>query len=420
MQCDVLVIGGGSAGMAAAVAGARAGARTILVERHGSLGGMATASLVHSICGLYLLPKNEEAVFANPGFATEFATRLIQTGGAAGPIRMGRVDVLMQHPTAFARLGDEIVSETRNLDVRLHTEVIGVTGRPSIEAVEVCCRGLREMIEPGVVVDASGDATAAALAGAEFEQVEGRRLQRPAFIFTLQGVEAAMVGDEARLKIAHRIVAAVRAGDLPAGALGASLRSSGRGGEVFVTIDLDSPPDMDFDPVSPACLTALEMHGRKLATSLADFLRGNVDGFSKSHVAAFPTRVGIRESRRVTGQYRLEERDILSGARFDDAVALATWPMEMREKATGARLRFPENGEPCEIPLRALRAKAVKNLFVAGRCISSSHEAQASVRVIGTCLATGEAAGLAASLLAAGDDCNASAVIEARERQARK
>src|SRR5450432_1560125 len=206
MRCDVLVVGGGSAGVAAAVAAARNGAHTVLVERQGSLGGMASAALVHSICGLYLLTEKEEAVFANPGFPMEFATRLLKSGGAIGPVRMGRVHVLLQHPTAFAHLCDVIVSQTKNLSVRFHTEVIGAT----TDSTEICCRGVRETIEPRTLVDASGDAALAAFLNAECEQENGARLQRPAFIFSMLGVNENALSDDGRLRLAHRIVAAVR------------------------------------------------------------------------------------------------------------------------------------------------------------------------------------------------------------------
>ncbi|MEW6270282.1 MAG: FAD-dependent oxidoreductase, partial [Thermodesulfobacteriota bacterium] len=121
------------------------------------------------------------------------------------------------------------------------------------------------------------------------------------------------------------------------------------------------------------------------------------------------------------GERRIETSDLEQGATFADAVALATWPMEMREQPTGPRLRFPRDGRPTQIPLGALRARYVPNLLVAGRCISASHEAQASLRVIGTCLATGEAAGLAAGLLVDGftphdTTALAAAVNAARER----
>ncbi len=114
--------------------------------------------------------------------------------------------------------------------------------------------------------------------------------------------------------------------------------------------------------------------------------------------------------------YRLETRDLEIGARFEDSIALATWPMELRENNRGPRLRYPEKNRPCEIPLRALRARDHRNLFVAGRCIASSHEAQASIRVIGTCLATGEAAGIAAALYASGGQCDAEAVRSHRQK----
>ena len=103
---DVAVIGGGSAGLAAAVTAARSGARTILLERYGYLGGMGTASLVHTFCGLYLLRNEPDAILANPGFATEMAERMIAATGI-GPIRMGRVDVLPQHPIEFVRIADD-------------------------------------------------------------------------------------------------------------------------------------------------------------------------------------------------------------------------------------------------------------------------------------------------------------------------
>jgi hypothetical protein len=127
----------------------------------------------------------------------------------------------------------------------------------------------------------------------------------------------------------------------------------------------------------------------------------------------------VRESRRIVGRYRIEAADIEQGAQFPDAVAFAAWPMELRETALGPRLRYPTGKDPCGIPLRALRVRDDDALFMAGRCLSCSHEAQASLRVIGTCLATGEAAGLAAALKVAQGDCDAATVNAARIRIAR-
>ena len=183
---DVFVAGGGSAGLAAAVAAARTGARTLLVERHGSLGGMASAALVHSVCGLYRLAhdKNQPPALANVGFAPEFARRLAATGGAHGPVRMGRVDVLLHRPAAFARLADVIARETPGLTIQLHTEIIHATA----DEAALSCRGLTRTVRAGTWVDATGDAVLATLRGVPTETEGSGQLQRPAFIFALGGV----------------------------------------------------------------------------------------------------------------------------------------------------------------------------------------------------------------------------------------
>ncbi len=410
---DVVVAGGGSAGLAAAVASARLGARTLLVERHGSLGGMATAALVHSICGLYRLPleKGAPAVLANEGFAAEFARRLCATGGAQGPLRLGRVDVLLHRPAAFAQLADRLVRETAGLTTLLHAEIVGADA----DSLTITCRGIIQKIRAAAWVDATGDGILATLRGIPSEIETHEHLQRPAFIFALGNVAPASLDDNARLRLAKRIVQAVRAGQLPASALGTHFRASPQPGEAFVTIDLSGGPD--FDPLDPVCLSNLETEGRELADGIVALLRAD-DDYAGCYVAAWPSRAGVRESRRVVGRYRLGTAEVEAGAQFDDAVAFTAWPMELRENAQGPKLRFPTGENPCGVPLRSLRAQGDDALFVAGRCISSSHEAQASLRVIGTCLATGEAAGLAAALKALQTGVDAAAIRAARTRLA--
>ena len=158
MKCDVLVLGGGGAGLAAAVSAARMGAHTVLVERHGALGGMATAALVHSICGLYLLREEPGAVLAHHGLPAEFAARLIRSGAASGPVRMGRLDVLPHSPPGLAGVADDLAGECASLEVRLHTECLAVGGAGRVESVELSTRGQRRTLAPRAVVEASGDA----------------------------------------------------------------------------------------------------------------------------------------------------------------------------------------------------------------------------------------------------------------------
>ena len=395
MQCDILVAGGGSAGLAAAVSSARAGAKTLLVEHSGALGGMATQSLVHSICGLFKISSQPEVEWANQGFPKEFATRLLEMNGARQPVRMGRVDVMLTVPTIFSLLADQICDETPNLEVRLHSTIIHAES--DLTRLKIHCRGRDEIVHAKAAIDCTGDGSLAVMAGAEVEQEGADKLQRPAFIFLIGGVDSVALTDEDKMKIARHIAAAVQMGELSAVSMGVSFRESGRNGELYASIDLAG--DHDFDPLDGKSLSQLEFVARQTAAQLVRFFNARITGFASAYISQFPARIGVRESRRVRGKYRLETSDLETGATFVDAVALATWPMELRETAKGPRLRFPHENRPCDIPLRALRANAHDNLFMAGRCISCSHMAQASIRVIGTCLATGETAGIAAARL---------------------
>ena len=391
---DVAVIGAGSAGLAAAVTAARLGARTVVLERYGFLGGMGTASLVHTFCGLYRLEAGTEPVFANPGFATEMAERMMAATGLP-PIRMGRVDVLPQHPVEFVRIADEMVRAEKNLRTSLHVEVTGVSSNDAGWTIKTAERGGSREIKAAVLVDASGDAVVAGLLGADSKMTEKPRLQRPAYVFGVHGV--AGFGDDSKLALAGMIVDGVRKAVIPKAALGMNFRASGRAGELFGTLDLaGGGASAEFDPLDEACLTDLEIRGRKAAAEVVGFLAKELDGWKSAYVSHWPVRAGVRESRRWIGEYVLTGDDLLTGRRFDDEIALATWPMEFRETTKGPKLRFPQRNQPAGIPLRCLIPKGLKRIFVAGRCISTDHEAQASIRVMGTCFSTGEAAGRSA------------------------
>ena len=245
-------------------------------------------------------------------------------------------------------------------------------------------------------MDASGDATVAALLGVGAAMTEAPRLQRPAYVFGVH--HEVPMNDDARLQTAGLIVEGIRAGALTADALGLAFRSSGRPGEIFGTLDLTGGETVaDYDPLSAACLTALEMHGRATAAKAVAWLAGKSDFWKHAYISHWPVRAGVRESRRWLGEHVLTGAELLAGTRFDDEIALATWPMEFRETPRGPKLRFPEGDRPTGIPLRCLKPVGFDRLFVAGRCISTDHDAQASIRVMGTCFATGEAAGRAAA-----------------------
>ncbi len=400
MNPDVLIIGGGSAGVAAALAAARQGAKTLLVERYGFLGGASTASLVHSFCGLYDLPATPDATprVANPGLPVELARELLARGIAHGPLRMGRVDVLMHQPQRLAGFLDQWCLNEPNLQVLLHTEAAGcVVDAQRITEVTLQCRGTTWTLRPRTLVDASGDAVLAALTSHPWDPTPAHELQRPAYIVCLGDVDAAVLQGDGPLKISGCLARAIQEKKLPATAAGAHFRGSAALNEAFLTLDLPGDsPECAFDATDARSLTWIEMQGREVTFAIVEHLRKALDGFAKVRVTTLPVRAGIRESRRWIGEVTLTEEDILESRSDVHGVANATWPIELRETARGPRLLYPKEPKACGIPLGALRARDLKNVFVAGRCISATHRAQASTRVMGTALATGQAAGIAA------------------------
>jgi len=397
-QFDVVVAGAGSAGVAAAVASARAGMKTLLLERDGTPGGNVAGALVHSICGLYLISPDAISRPANGGFAMEFADRLRELGAATGPVRMDRLDVLLQEPAAFSELCIDICRREKNLELACNTDIIEVGGGDShIDWLRTST--LSEPVSASAFVDATGDAHLSFLAGATCETSPGGMLQRPAYIFSIVDVAANSTDGDSGLEFSRKVVNGIRNGDLDPRLAAAVMRPSVVPGRVRVTIDLDAEGD-HYSPLNPECLTRLQILGKKLAFELETYLRTSLAGFEKCRIATLPARIGVRESRRVLGRYKLTGADIVCGAEFRDAVCRSAWPIELRESAEGPRMRYPSEDRPCDVPLRALLSGEIENLLMAGRCISSTHEAQAALRVIGTCLAIGQAAGLAAAQVA--------------------
>jgi len=401
MSPDVLIIGGGSAGVAAALAAARQGADTLLVERHGFFGGAGTASLVHSFCGLYDLPASPDAAprVANPGIPAELERELLAQGIAHGPLRMGKVDVLMHQPQRLALFLDQWCLKQPNLKLLLHTKVMACAVEDHrIAEVTLLCRGVSWKLRPRTVVDASGDAVVAALAKHAWEKTPAHELQRPAYIVGLGDVDAAPLTGDGPLKIAGCLARAIKDKKLPAAAAGAHFRAGTTANESYLTLDLvGDSSECAFDSTDARSLTWIEMQGREVTFAIVEHLRSSLEGFAKARITTLPVRAGIRESRRWTGEAVLTEDDILTSRSGVQDVANATWPIELRETARGPRLVYPHEPKPCGIPLGALRARDLLNVFIAGRCISATHRAQASIRVMGTALATGQAAGIAAA-----------------------
>ena len=216
--------------------------------------------------------------------------------------------------------------------------------------------------------------------------VEPEKNQRSAFIFSFRNVDPSATEEGFRMRLALEIVRAVSSGELPQTALGTASRASAVPGEIHFTTDLDPVPRDE-----------LMATGLALAESLAGFLRRKFPAYANA-IGPFPAdEPGVRETYRWKGRYVLTAEDLVSGREFPDTAAYATWPIELRENTRGPKLRYFDRPVPASIPLRSLISAEIEGVFFAGRCISATHEALASVRVMGTCFATGQAAGRAAA-----------------------
>jgi len=382
--CDVLVIGGGSAGVAVALGAARAGAETRLVERYGFLGGMATAAMVGTVCGLYATGPGGPPRRLNDGVAAEVEQRL-----GVEPVRRGRTVVLPYDPLAMTRVLDDLVAAEASLSVSLHTTCAAAEGsRERIERVRLVGWRGTEDVAPRVVVDASGDAVVAWHAGLATETPAARQLASA--VFVLQGVDSGAVGGARTVAVLRALHDAERAGDLPRGCALAACRASGRPGEVAVKLALD---DLDV-PDGADELTIAEGAARARIAILGAYLAARVPGFGRAFVSHAAPQIGVRESRRIAGKARLERDDVLGARKRADGVARAAWPIELWEAGEGrARYEYGPDDDWYDVPRGCLEHATCVNLLAAGRCMAASHEAMGSARVIGTCLAVGEAAG---------------------------
>ncbi len=397
MRADVIVVGGGSAGVAAAVSAARSGASAMLIERDPVPGGQVPGAFVHTICGLYEIRPDADAplVFANPGFPAEFARRLGVDGGCGEPVRMGILDVLPVDPWAFGGLAEKFCAEQPALTLLRNSTLRQAESEQGGFRIQFEHDGEIRAATCAALIDTTGDGEVSALLGAGWDR--SPRLQRPAFVIQLSGVNPTALDDSGKMRLAHALASAVMDGHLPAFAMSTAFRRGLSPDTIWATTDLEAP---GFDPLDPKAAASLAEQCRNDAALLVGFLRENIEGFANAEVCAWPRRIGIRESRRIHGRYELTGKDLLDGAKFSDGVAHSAWPIELRETATGPKLRFPR--QPCEIPLRALQSRDLPGLYMAGRCMACDHEAHAALRVIGTCMATGEAAGAAAAAAALG------------------
>lgn len=393
-RADLIVIGGGSAGICAAVAAARSGADVVLLEKSPLLGGMGSLAFVNTFCGLYMPDVSRPPRLANPGLPAEIERLMRKHTNQSGPLKMGKVYVLPQQPEVYDRIAKNLTTEA-GVELALDCACTGISRTNDGFCVAVNNQNIRCQS----LVDCSADAVAAGFLGASRHRVPTDQLQRPAIIFAIDSVGAEAAQAHFSMRLALDLVHAVRDGELPPEILGATIRESPQRGKYFISIDLKGEA---WDPTDEHSKALTRSAGEKLGHALCVFLRRKYDFFKQSTGPEFAPCLGVRESYRWHGQYELTGRDLIEGKEFTDTVAYATWPLELREHASGPKFKYFAEAKPSGIPLRSLVSAEIPGVFFAGRCLSASHDALASVRVMGTCFATGQAAGMAAALHAEG------------------
>ena len=386
---DVLVVGGGAAGVAAAVAAARNGSKVTLLERNAYLGGKATAAEVGTVCGLYAFSKSEIPKYIVKGFAKEFADAL-QKGSGTTPLHNNEgLHYLPYDIEIFKNNCLQFLSEN-NVAVYLNTilEKVNINNN-NIESVSI--KTSDQIIQCSVksVVDCSGDA--AISRAADLEIISSDHYQAAAQVFSLENVHEE---NEARLGmiLMKALRYAIDEKKVPdffdrVYIVQGSLKNN------CVSLKLGIPVSVTYQPGN---LEEINSSANDFIKDLTGFLVKNVPTFKNAFIKSIAPEAGIRVGTRSMGKYILTEEDIISCRKFDNAIANGSWPIEEWEQHKRVKMRYFNHDDYYQVPATCLQSKTIKNLFMAGRNISATDAAIASARVMGTCLQTGYAAGFLA------------------------
>lgn len=394
-EAQVVVLGSGSAGCTAAISAARTGADTLLVERYGFLGG-TSVMVLDTFYGFYT--PGEESRRVVGGVPWEIVERLRTFDSVLErPNTYGAGTGVTYDPPMLAVLWEQTALEA-GVRLRYHTFCVGVQSVDGqVTGLVVAGKSGLGIIKAHTFVDASGDADLCHWAQAPYEDAHlAGQAQSLTTTFRLGNVDESRALQVKRAELEHLMKEANLKGDyrLPREE-GSVHRTTLRG-----VVATNMTRVTNVDATDPAALTQAEIEGRKQALEYTRFLRENIPGYEQAFLINFSTQIGVRETRRIYGQYRLNRDDVLSARKFEDAIAQCGAPIEDHHAGSSTRWEYVPNSDTYDIPLRCLIPQKLDNVLVAGRCLSADHDAHASVRSMAQCMAMGQAAGTAAAMIA--------------------
>jgi ribulose 1,5-bisphosphate synthetase/thiazole synthase len=396
LKTDILIVGGGAAGTLAAISAARKGQNVLLLESNGFLGGSRTRMGVDTFNGFF--SPGERIFQLVGGISYEVVERLIKTKSAfvrlntfgSGPVvtyDMERLKILYEEMVLEA--GGSLLYNSFVPEVNVEDG--------AIKSVTVCNKAGLNQLEAKLVVDATGDLDIAAYSGEEYELAgkDGNPVQSLTTIFYMANVDNEKAFSLPQAELTKIMQDANNSGKYNLTRIGGSIHPTPHPG--YVHANLTRIPNIDA--TDPVALTNAEIEGRRQVQEYVRFLIDEYPGFEKAFLASTASMIGVRETRRLKGEYILTGQDVRSGAKFDDAIACCSAPMEDHNAGKDVKWQFLKSGDYYQIPFRSLLPKKIDNLLVAGRCLSATHEGQASARNSAQCMAMGEAAGAATALV---------------------
>lgn len=385
---DIIVVGGGFAGTCAAISAAKEGQKVLLIEKFNALGGAAVSNLVTPFMPYWTIDTNGNKKYICGDLFLEITEEVR---------KISKIEKINEFDEEILKLILNRLIKKHGIELLFNTLVTDVTlEKQNIKSIKAFGKSKKLELEANYYIDATGDGELSALAGCDF--ILGREkdnLCQPMTLCFRMGQVDKEKFQNNRSKINNLYKEFQEKGLIKnpkEDVLAFSYNSDG-------VIHFNTTRIIKKNPIDPFQITDAEIEAREQMFEILNFLKTNFEGFENARILSSALQIGIRESRKIIGEYILTESDLKSLAKFDDVIAVANYDIDIHNpEGSGTKHYYFNAGEWYQIPYRCLIPKGIKNMLVAGRCISSTHEAQSSYRIMPFCAEIGQAAGIAISL----------------------